>query len=77
VDCGAHDGKLLCVPEADPRQREIRSIRQIAVNQLEEVAEFFRTYKNLEGRVVEISGWLDADAVPALLERCIAAASVS
>jgi hypothetical protein len=23
---------------------------------------------------VEIDGWLDADAVPALLERCIAAA---
>ena len=65
------------VPAADPRQREIRSIRQIAANQLEEVAEFFRTYKNLEGRVIEIHGWLDADAVPALLERCIAAASVS
>jgi inorganic pyrophosphatase len=75
VDCGAHDGKLLCVPAADPRQRTIRSIRQIAPNQLEEVAEFFRTYKNLEGRVVEINGWLDADAVPALLERCIGAAS--
>ena len=23
VDCGAHDGKLLCVPAADPRQREM------------------------------------------------------
>jgi inorganic pyrophosphatase len=77
VDCGAHDGKLLCVPAADPRQRDISSIRQIAANQLEEVAEFFRTYKNLEGRVIEITGWLDADAVPALLERCIAAARVS
>ena len=77
VDCGAHDSKLLCVPVADPRQRTIHSIRQIAPNQLEEVAEFFRTYKNLEGRVIEINGWLDADAVPALLERCIAAARVS
>jgi inorganic pyrophosphatase len=75
VDCGAHDGKLLCVPDADPHQRGIRSIRQIAPNQLEEVAEFFRTYKNLEGRVVEILGWLDAEAVPELLERCITAAS--
>ncbi|MCP9830215.1 inorganic diphosphatase [Synechococcus sp. HJ21-Hayes] len=74
VDCGARDGKLLCVPAADPRQRAIRSIRQIAPNQLEEVAEFFRTYKSLEGRVIEITGWLDADAVPALLEHCIAAA---
>ena len=74
VDCGAHDGKLLCVPAADPRQGAIRSIRQIAPNQLEEVAEFFRTYKSLEGRVIEITGWLDADAVPALLDHCIAAA---
>ena len=74
VDCGAHDGKLLCVPAADPRQRAIRSIRQIAPNQLEEVAEFFRTYKSLEGRVIEITGWLDADAVPAQLDHCNAAA---
>jgi inorganic pyrophosphatase len=75
VDCGAHDGKLLCVPTADPRQNGIRSIRQIAPSQLEEVAEFFRTYKSMEGRVVEIEGWRDAEAVPALLERCIAAAA--
>ena len=77
VDCGAHDVKLLCVPTADPRQHEIWSIRQIAPNQLEEVAEFFRTYKNLEGLVIEITGWLDAEAVPALLERCIAAAAAA
>ncbi len=75
LDCGAHDGKLLCVPEADPRQRGIQSIRQIAPNQLEEVAEFFRTYKSLEGRVVEILGWLDADQAPGLIERCIQAAN--
>jgi inorganic pyrophosphatase len=74
IDAGASDGKLLCVSEADPRHRGIRSIRQIAANQLEEVAEFFRTYKNLEGRVTEISGWEDIDRVPALLERCIEAA---
>ena len=74
IDCGAHDGKLLCVPEAGFRHKDIRSIRQIAPNQLEEVAEFFRTYKNLEGRVTEIAGWLDVEAVPALLERCIEAA---
>ena len=74
LDCGARDGKLLCVPEADPRQRSIESIRQIAPNQLEEVAEFFRTYKSLEGRVVEILGWLDAEQAPALVERCIQAA---
>ncbi|QEY31385.1 inorganic diphosphatase [Synechococcus sp. RSCCF101] len=73
IDCGAYDGKLLCVPEADPRQRNIRSIQQLAPNQLEDVAEFFRTYKSLGGRVTTINGWRDAAAVPGLLERCVAA----
>ena len=73
-DSGAYDGKLLCVPLADPRQKGITSIRQIAPNQLEDVAEFFRTYKSLEGRVVIIDGWRDSDAVNELLEECISAA---
>ncbi len=74
LDSGAYDGKVLCVPVADPRQRAIKSIRQIASNQLEDVAEFFRTYKSLEGRVVVISGWRDHEAVEPLLKQCINAA---
>ena len=72
-DSGAYDGKLLCVPVADPRQKAISSIRQIAPNQLEDVAEFFRTYKSLEGRVIVIDGWRDYEAVDDLLESCITA----
>ena len=72
-DSGAYDGKLLCVPLADPRQKAISSIKQIAPNQLEDVAEFFRTYKSLEGRVIVIDGWRDSDAVDDLLESCIVA----
>jgi inorganic pyrophosphatase len=74
IDSGARDGKLLCVPCADPRKQGVVSIRQIAPNQLADVAEFFRTYKSLEGRVTTIKGWLDAEAVPALVEHCAAAA---
>ena len=70
-DSGAYDGKLLCVPTADPRQRDITTIKQIAQNQLEDVAEFFRTYKSLEGRVIVIDGWRDFDAVDELLKNCI------
>ncbi len=72
-DSGAYDGKLLCIPIADPRQLEITSIKQISPSQLEDVAEFFRTYKSLEGRVVEIEGWKDFEAVQPLLESCIKA----
>ena len=75
-DSGAYDGKLLCVPVADPRQKGITSIQQIAPNQLEDVAEFFRTYKSLEGRVVVIDGWRDFDAVDELLLNCIKASKL-
>ncbi len=73
IDCDAHDGKLSCVPEANGRESGLGSIREIGANQLEEVAEFFRTYKNLEGRALQIIGWEDAAAVPALVERCVQA----
>ena len=69
-DCGEYDGKLLCVPVANPRQNNIVSIKQIAPNQLEDVAEFFRTSKGLEGRTVQIDGWRDVDAVELLLQKC-------
>jgi inorganic pyrophosphatase len=77
IDCGANDGKLLCVPAADARQVGVRSIRQISPNQLEDVAEFFRTYKSIEGRKTTITGWLDVVEVPALLQRCMEAAQLA
>ena len=70
-DCGEYDGKLLCVPLANPRQDNIVSINQIAPNQLEDVAEFFRTSKGLDGRTVQIDGWRDFDVVENLLKSCI------
>ena len=76
-DGGVYDGKLLCVPVADPRQVEIQSIRQIASSQLEDVAEFFRTYRHLQGSAVTIGGWRDVDAVQPLLDSCIRAAKGS
>ena len=69
-DCGAYDGKILCVPLANPRQSNITSINQIASNQLEDVAEFFRTSKGLEGRTVKIDGWRDYNVVNDILKKC-------
>ena len=74
-DHGAYDWKILWLPEADQRQTSINSIRQIGATRLEDVAEFFRTYRNFDGRVVTIKGWRDAHAVQPLLDSCIAAAN--
>jgi len=73
VDGGDRDEKILCVPAADPRYAEVKSLKDIAPHRLEEVAEFFRTCKNLERKVTEILGWQDVDQVAPLVEKCIQA----
>ena len=73
IDSGDRDEKILCVPDQDPRYAEVKSIKDIAPHRLEEIAEFFRSYKNLEKKVTEILGWKDVDQVASLVNRCIKA----
>ena len=73
IDGGDRDEKILCVPAEDPRYKEVNSLKDIAPHRLEEIAEFFRTYKNLEKKETEILGWKDVDAVKPLVEECIKA----
>ena len=71
IDGGDRDEKLLCVPAEDPRYTDVKTLSDIAPHRLEEIAEFFRTYKNLEKKVTEIQGWQDADKVATLVDECI------
>jgi inorganic pyrophosphatase len=73
IDGGDRDEKILCVPAKDPRYAEVKSLKDLSPHRLEEVAEFFRTYKNLEKKVTEILGWQDVDKVQPLVDKCIAA----
>mgnify|MGYP003322851619 CR=1 FL=1 len=50
---------------------------QIAPNQLEDVAEFFRTSKGLDGRTVKIHGWRDYDVVENILQKTFPQARIS
>jgi len=75
IDGGDYDEKILCVPDKDPRYKHVKSLADIAPHRLDEIAEFFRTYKNLEQKVTEIRGWEDIDRVMPLVERCIKAGS--
>ncbi|MCL2932008.1 MAG: inorganic diphosphatase [Trichodesmium sp. MAG_R03] len=75
IDGGDRDEKILCVPDKDPRYTNVKSLEDVAPHRLEEIAEFFRTYKNLEKKVTEILGWKDVDQVMPLVEKCVQAAS--
>lgn len=73
IDSGERDEKLLCVPVKDPRFTEVKSLKDIAPHRLDEIAEFFKTYKNLENKKTEILGWKDVDEVMPLVEKCVKA----
>jgi inorganic pyrophosphatase len=75
IDGGDRDEKILCVPDKDPRYTHVKSLQDIAPHRLDEIAEFFRTYKNLEKKVTEILGWKDVEHVMPLVEKCIKAGS--
>jgi inorganic pyrophosphatase len=73
IDSGDRDEKLLCVPEEDPRYKNVKSLSDVAPHRLDEIAEFFKTYKNLEKKVTEILGWKDVDQVKDLIDTCVKA----
>ncbi|MGB3201280.1 MAG: inorganic diphosphatase [Nodosilinea sp.] len=74
IDGGDRDEKILCVPAEDPRYANVKSLDDVAPHRLDEIAEFFRSYKNLEKKVTEILGWQNVDKVAALVDQCVAAA---
>lgn len=52
------DDKVLCAAIRDPRNREYYDLTDLPTHYLDEIAEFFRTYKHLEeGKNTEVLGW--------------------
>lgn len=56
-DGGEKDNKILAVPLRDPRFNEIKDIKNVPKHILDEIAQFFREYKNLEGKKTIVLGW--------------------
>jgi inorganic pyrophosphatase len=67
------DNKLLGVPVNDPRFEQVHDIADVPPHALREIEHFFRTYKDLEGKSVDIRGWKDAAEADATLNRARAA----
>ena len=57
TDHGHNDYKVLAVPHTDPLFGEYRELSDVPKPFLQEVEQFFRTYKQLEGVEVHPKGW--------------------
>jgi len=61
VDDGDGDAKILAVPTKDPRYKNIHSISDLDAHFLEEISHFFKVYKDLQNKKVEVQNWEGAD----------------
>lgn len=68
-DDGEQDDKVIAVPTEDPRFDHIEDLSDLPQQTLDEIDEFFSTYKNLEaGKEVETLGWEDKQAARDAIE---------
>jgi len=55
------DFKILCVAVADPHQAHVEKLADVRPHRLVEIENFFKTYKLLEDKTVEVVGWHDRE----------------
>lgn len=66
------DEKILAVSLNDPHYNEYEDIVQLPKHYLDEIQEFFRTYKSLEEKsYAEVKDWRGRDAAYMIINECI------
>jgi inorganic pyrophosphatase len=71
-DRGEPDDKILAVALRDPYYEEVFDIADIPRHVLTEVQYFFSTYKDLEGKRVQIEGWGKSEGAMKVIKDSIA-----
>jgi inorganic pyrophosphatase len=71
TDRGAHDYKVLAVPNTDPMFAEIKGLKDVPSHFLDEVEHFFSTYKQLERVTVEALGWASREEAIAEVKQSV------
>ena len=71
IDSGDSDDKLIAVPIEDPRWDEVRDLENINKHTLKEMEHFYSTYKKIQEKVVEVTGFKNKDEAKKALDRSI------
>ncbi len=70
LDKHLQDEKVIAVVNDDPRFDHINKLQDLPEHTLEEIKEFFKTYKELQNIKVEIKDWHDIEETEQLIEMC-------
>lgn len=71
IDDGDGDDKIIAVPTEDPRWNEVKDLEDINKHNLKEIQHFFETYKQIENKKVEVSGFEGREAAMEAVNKSI------
>lgn len=69
TDSGEGDDKVIAVPLDDPRWNEVKDLPDVNKHTLKEIEHFFTTYKKLQNKEVEVTGFDNAAAAREAFDR--------
>lgn len=70
IDNGYTDEKVITVNDTDPRYDHIKTIEDLPEHTIDEIKEFFKTYKHLQGINVKVGNIYGLDKTIELIENC-------
>ncbi len=65
------DEKIVCVPVSDPIWNKYTDLSDLNPHLQKEITHFFKVYKDLEKKKVDIGDWGNADEAYEILDKCI------
>jgi inorganic pyrophosphatase len=69
IDSGEGDDKIIAVPCDDPRWNEIQDLEHINKHTLKEIEHFYSTYKKIQNKEVEVTGFKDKKSAEEAFEQ--------
>jgi inorganic pyrophosphatase len=70
ADDKGEDEKIICVPVSDPIANKMNDLSDLNPHFIKEVEHFFRVYKDLENKTVDVKGWGDVNKANQLIDEC-------
>lgn len=65
------DEKIICVPISDPIWNRMNDLNELNGHMLKEIEHFFKVYKDLEKKKVDVGGWGDAKEAREIIKECV------
>ncbi len=65
------DEKVICVPVSDPIASRVNDLNELNAHLIKEIEHFFKVYKDLEKKKVDVGGWGDVTEAKEIVVKCI------